>query len=330
MMNKDKRVRAFCMLSGGLDSQLAICVLRDQGIEVHAVVFSSPFFEIAAAVRASKALDIPLRIVDFTADIVELVTSPPHGYGSCMNPCKDCHARMLKRTGDMMVAEGFDFISTGEVLNQRPMSQNRSALALVAKESGYPDLIVRPLSAQHLPETLPEREGLVDRSRLLALHGRQRKPQFELAKQLGVEDYPSPAGGCRLTEPNYSRRLRDLLDHEGLQETRVIELLRLGRQMRLPSGAKLIVGRDHQDNLKLEESASAEDVLISLVDIPGPTALLVGGGTDEDIELAGGICADYGDCDGAVIVTVLIRRAGEEIQSEVPVADREEVRSWIL
>ena len=318
------------MLSGGLDSQLAICVLREQGIEVHAVVFSSPFFEIAAAKRASEALDIPLRVIDFTADIVELVTSPPHGFGSCMNPCKDCHARMLKRTGDLMTAEGFDFISTGEVLNQRPMSQNRKALELVAKVSGYADVIVRPLSAQHLPETRVELEGLVDRSQLLSLQGRQRTPQFELAKRLGVENYPSPAGGCRLTEPNYSRRLKELKEHEGLQDTRLIELLRLGRQMRLPSGAKVVVGRDSEDNMALAGSATAADVVVEMADSPGPTALVVNGGAEEDVSIAGGICAMYGHAEAGQSVNIRVSRDGVVSEIEAQVADRDEARSWIL
>lgn len=325
-----KQVRAFCLLSGGLDSQLAVCVLRKQNVDVHAVVFDSPFFDTASAEKAAKALNVPLRIVDFTADILKILVKPPNGFGSCMNPCKDCHATMLKRAGELMVAEGFDFISTGEVLNQRPMSQNRSALGLVARLSGFEDYVVRPLSAQHLPETKPEREGLLDRPELLDFQGRQRRPQMELAETLGLKDYPSPAGGCKLTEPNYSGRLRDLLGHEGVGDLRLIELLRLGRHMRLPNGKKVVIGRDQEENAALLAASSPDDVVVSAVSIPGPTALLVNDANEADIRQVGMICAGYSGCDAGDKVVLKIAHQGESTERQVAAEAVETHRQWLL
>ena len=192
--------RGLCLLSGGLDSQLSICVLRDQGLHVEAVVFASPFFKIEAAKRASENLKVPLQVVSFTQDILELVNHPPHGFGGGLNPCIDCHALMIRRAGELMVEKGFDFVATGEVLNQRPMSQNRRSLGIVEADSALNGRLLRPLSALLLEPTVPELEGKVDRTRLLGLNGRTRKPQMELAKKFGLVEYPSPAGGCLLTE----------------------------------------------------------------------------------------------------------------------------------
>ena len=292
-MAEKETVRALGLLSGGLDSQLAICVLRAQDIDVEAIVFDSPFYNPAAAKKAAKALDVPLRVIDFTDDIVELVNDPPHGFGGNMNPCIDCHARMLKRAGEIMVAEGFDFIFTGEVLNQRPMSQNRRSLGIVSHDSEFDDLVVRPLCAQLLEQTKPEREGWVDRSRLLSLNGRSRKPQFALAKEYGLQEYPSPAGGCRLTEPHYSERLADLKAHEGLADSRDLTLLRYGRHFRLCDKIKLIVGRHAEDCANIEALIGATDLVLMLADSPGPTGLLPAGATAAEIATAASILVRY-------------------------------------
>ena len=215
------RAKALCLISGGLDSQLAACVLREQGVHVEGVAFSSPFFSPDAAIRAAKQLDIKLHVVDFTPHIAALLKNPPHGFGSCLNPCIDCHAAMVRKASEIMAREGFDFIATGEVLGQRPMSQRRDALNMVQKDSGIPGRLLRPLSAQLLPETEPETLGLVDRSRLLGLSGRNRKPQLEMAKRFGLVEFPTPAGGCLLTEPNYTRRLKNLMEHEGFSSAMI-------------------------------------------------------------------------------------------------------------
>lgn len=316
-------VKALCMFSGGLDSQLAVCVLREQGIEVEAVVFDSPFFETTSAIKAATALDVKLYVEDLTDEILALLNDPPHGFGKCMNPCIDCHAHMIQRCYKMLSKIGASFIATGEVLSQRPMSQNRQSLSVVAKESGCSDIVLRPLSAKLLDPTKPEIEGWVDRERLLDLSGRGRKPQFELAKKFGITDYPSPAGGCRLTEPNFSQRLSELIKYDGL-DVRDIELLRVGRHFRLSDNVKLIVGRNAKDNAQLKEVALENDIIIDIDDIPGPVALLPADASKEDIKFSAEICARYCDSEQGKYVNIRIERLdGTEYLKVFPKDQRE-------
>ena len=303
-------VRALVLMSGGLDSRLAACVLREQGIAVTGVCFVSPFFEATKAQQGAATLGLPLIVEDFTDDIVTLIEHPKHGFGAHMNPCIDCHTAMLRRAGQIMERDGYRFVATGEVLNQRPMSQTRRNLDAVAAESGYKDLIVRPLSAQLLPETEPERRGWVDRSRLLALEGRSRKPQFALAARYGLKDWPAAAGGCRLTEPNFAGRLRELKRHEGLRDIEAIRRLRLGRHFRLGSGLRLIVGRDAADDEALERAVRQDDMVFGPVDVPGPTALLSAKASELDIACAAGICARYSHA-GTEAVEIEVRAGGQ-------------------
>ena len=269
-----KKARGLSLLSGGLDSQLAVCVLRDAGAEMEGVTFATPFFAPDAARKAAAALGIPLHVVDFTDDEIALVKNPPHGFGGAMNPCIDCHATMIRRAGELMTQLGYDFVATGEVLNQRPMSQNRQSLGVVEKASGLVGRLVRPLCAQLLDPTIPEQEGLIDRSKLLGLSGRRREPQFELAKKYGLVDYPSPAGGCKLTEKGFGRRLKDLMVHEGLSDRRLVELLNIARRFRLPDGTGVILGRDVTENATLTKACAPTDTLVAPVSVPGPTALI--------------------------------------------------------
>ncbi len=298
------RARALTLMSGGLDSQLAACLLRQQGIEVVGLAFTSPFFNSRKAEQAAAYLQLPLITEDFTAAILTLLEKPPHGFGAGMNPCIDCHAAMLRQAGCIMRARGFDFISTGEVLNQRPMSQNRQALQIVARESGLADVLVRPLSAQLLPITRPETENLVDRTRLLALEGRNRKPQIALAAQFGIANYPQPAGGCLLTEKLYSLKLRELREHEGLGDLACIQRLSIGRHFRLPAGGRadalqdgprLIIGRNQEENRQLEAGAHPAEIVIRPADAPGATAVLAAGADEGEIAMAAAICARYTD-----------------------------------
>lgn len=304
---QSERIRAVALLSGGLDSQLAVCLLVEQGIAVHGIVFESPFFDATAARRAATNLDIPLQVVEFSADIVSILKDPPHGFGQCMNPCIDCHARMLRRAGEFMEDSGYHFLATGEVLNERPMSQNRNSLGIVASDSGYADRVLRPLSAGLLSPTEPERLGWVDRSRLLSLEGRGRKRQLQMAEKYGLRDVPTPAGGCRLTEPNFSRRLKDLKDHEGLNGVRSLSLLRLGRHFRLADDLKLVVGRDEKDNAAIEGQAELYDFVLKPRSVPGPTGLLPITATEEQVNLGAAICARYSDCPAGVPVEVRVR-----------------------
>jgi tRNA U34 2-thiouridine synthase MnmA/TrmU len=202
---------------------------------------------------------------------------------------------MLNFAGRLMQAEGYDFLFTGEVLGERPMSQNLQSLRVVAEGSGFPDFIVRPLSAQLLPETKVEREGLVDRARLLAFSGRSRKPQMELAARYGITSYPSPAGGCLLTEKQFSLRLKDLLTHNPDATVRDAELLKVGRHFRIGERTRLICGRNHGENLRIKELAAAGDAFINSLGVPGPTALLVGPADRTTLDLASSLVVRYSD-----------------------------------
>ena len=331
MMTETERprvVRALVLMSGGLDSRLAVCILREQGIEVTGLSFETPFYNAARARSAASLLGVPLIVEEFTQDILRILKHPPHGFGSCMNPCIDCHAAMLRRAGKRMETEGFHLVATGEVLNQRPMSQTRRSLAIVAADSGYAEWVLRPLSAKLLPETEPERRGWVDRSRLLALSGRSRKPQQELAVRLGVTDYPGPAGGCRLTEPNYAARLRDLRQHGGIEDLSEIALLRVGRHFRLGPAVKLIVGRDERDNAALVERLSSRHLLLQPVEVAGPTALLESSATDADIEIAARICARYSDTPPSHETLIEIAKGGTRTTRRVPRAQESEVEGF--
>jgi len=309
---------------------LAVCVLRDQGIEVHGITFESPFFS-AATPRASAAqLNLPLTVKDFTHDITELVENPPHGFGSGMNPCIDCHTRMFKRAGEHMTANGYHFLCTGEVLNERPMSQNRRSLDIVAQGSGYAPLILRPLSAQHLPETQPEQSGWVDRTRLLNLEGRSRKRQMELAAHYGIKHYPTPAGGCLLTDPGYSKRLKELKAHEGL-DLRLVTLLRTGRHFRLPGNIRVIAGRNQKDNELLTAAAGPEDAVLKTDGIAGPIVLVMNSADEQTLQTAAAICARYSDLPAGQSCTVLVTRNGITRQMEhIEPADRDKVPEWMI
>lgn len=318
-MTMGRTAKGLSLLSGGLDSQLAVCVLRAAGAYVEGVTFATPFFQPDSAKKAAAALDLPLHVVDFTDDEIALVENPPHGFGGAMNPCIDCHARMIARAGEMMTSLGFDFVSTGEVLNQRPMSQNKQSLGVVEKCSGLKGRLLRPLCAQLLDPTIPEQEGLIDRSKLLALSGRRREPQMALAAQFGLVDYPSPAGGCKLTEKGFGRRLKDLLDHEGLRERRLVELLNIARRFRLPGGTGVILGRDAQENRTLQERLAPSDTLVAPVSVPGPTAILPSVASPADLDLAAAIvCAwsRYDQFQGDITVKVVAN--GVQTERAVP------------
>lgn len=268
------------LMSGGLDSQLAVRVLQRAGAEVEAVAFATPFFDNTKARLAADALGVKLHIVDFLADEISLIKNPPHGFGGAMNPCIDCHALMIRRAGEMMTRLGYDFVATGEVRGQRPMSQNAQALVTVEKASGLVGRLVRPLSAKLLEPTIPELEGKLDREQLLDISGRSRDRQIALAAEFGITDYPSPAGGCKLTEEAFGRKLKDLMTHEGLDSRELIELLAVGRRFRLSGGSSVILGRDGRENAILKKSTGL--ILEPPRGIPGPTALIPDLKSDDD------------------------------------------------
>jgi len=290
-----KAVRAIGLFSGGLDSILAVKVIQSQGIEVIGLAFVSPFFNAYLAQKAAKEIDIALIIEDFTKDHFQIVKDPPHGYGKTMNPCIDCHALMFKMAGELMQKKGFDFIFTGEVLNERPMSQNRQSLQVVARASGFEKYILRPLSAKLLEVTEPEEKRLVDRQALLDIQGRSRKRQISLAQEFKVQEYPNPAGGCLLTDKSFSNKLRELLEHNIDPAYFELKLLRFGRHVRLSKYSKLVVGRDQIENGIIEKFIIENSFVLRTEAVPGPVCLLFGNDARECLEAAAGICASYSD-----------------------------------
>lgn len=306
-----KKVRAICLISGGLDSLLAACVLRDQGIEVLGLTFSTPFFGPTNAEKGCKQIGIPLRVIDISEPHLKMLKDPPHGYGKNMNPCIDCHAMMVRVAGELMKEEGFDLIATGEVLNERPMSQNMDSLNVVAHASGVEEYILRPLSAKLLMPTKPETLGLVDRDRLCAIEGRSRKMQMELAKKFGIKDYLQPAGGCLLTDPEFSIRLKGLLQENPDAGIREMYLLKHGRHFIIPSGARVIVGRNEKDNESIVEHAKGKGVIIMPAIIPGPT-VHVSSEEKSDVEFACTICASFSNHKGCDVELTVVRSDSEE------------------
>jgi predicted subunit of tRNA(5-methylaminomethyl-2-thiouridylate) methyltransferase len=274
-------IRALSLLSGGLDSTLAIKVLQKAGVRVTAISFISHFFGSAKAKIAAKKVGVELIEYDFKDEHFEMVKKPVYGYGQNMNPCIDCHALMFKKAGEIMKKEGYDFLSSGEVLGQRPKSQTKQALKSVEKLSGMGGYIVRPMSGQLLDETIPEKEGKIDRNKLLNISGKSRKPQMALADKWGITDYPSPAGGCLLTDKNFSDKLRELLEKIKDPDIESINLLKIGRHF-WSNDNKIVIGRDKEECLeKLPQLASKDDVLLELVDRKGPLTLIHGKKVDD-------------------------------------------------
>ncbi|NFN95675.1 DUF814 domain-containing protein [Clostridium botulinum] len=281
-------VKALAMISGGLDSILAAKLIKEQGIEVIGICFKSYFFNEENAKRMTEQIGIKLEVIDFSEEHFDLVRNPKHGWGKNMNPCIDCHSMMMNYSGKLLEKFNADFIITGEVLNQRPMSQNRQALNIVKKESGYSDKILRPLCAQNLNPTQMEIYGLVDREKLLKISGRSRAIQMELAEKWGIKDYPSPAGGCKLTEPNYSIRLRELVNRKSDITQREIDLLKYGRHFITPNNVKIIVSRTADEGEAFKKLLIKEDLVFLTSKFNGAMVIIPAGNnpTEEDLTLA--------------------------------------------
>ncbi len=301
------------LLSGGLDSTLALQVMKNQGVSVIGLNFSTGFCVIDhkrqmgnvedpkklrnEALRAGADVDVPVEIIDISREYLEMVTNPKHGYGSGMNPCIDCRIFMLQKAGQYMEETGAHFLFTGEVLGQRPMSQHRQALDLIERESGYQGLIVRPLSAKCLKPTIPEEKGWLDRNQLYGIRGRSRKDQMALAEEFEIHEYPQPAGGCCfLPDQNYSRKLKDLLEWKGKDNLRHedIVILKVGRHLRLSESTKIVVGRNEQENRFLASLLNGRGYC-TVNKVPGPFTLIEGEPSEQETLLIGAITARYSD-----------------------------------
>ncbi|MFH1460040.1 MAG: tRNA 4-thiouridine(8) synthase ThiI [Candidatus Omnitrophota bacterium] len=310
---KRQKVKAIGLLSGGLDSILAVKVVQQQGIEVVGLSFVTPFFGSKLAEKAANDLSISLIIKDITNEHFKVVKNPLHGFGKTMNPCIDCHALMFKIAGQIMRKRNFDFIFSGEVLDERPMSQNRRSLDIVAKISGFKNQIIRPLSAKLLEKSVPEKKGVIDREKLLNICGRGRKRQIELARKFKVKEYPNPAGGCLLTDKGFSQRLKDLLNSKQKFSDKDLHLLKLGRHYRFSDAAKLIVGRDKGENDLIEAVFDqTKDYLLLVENIPGPMCLLRGDKLSKHVQSAAEICTAYSDTQENIQYRVIVRNKNKE------------------
>jgi tRNA-uridine 2-sulfurtransferase len=288
------KIKALALVSGGLDSLLAAKLIKDQGIEVIGVHFKIPFCKLD--IRKSFP-DIGIKLLEFDlgAEFLSLIRNPRYGFGSNMNPCIDCKILMFTKAKELLSELEANFVITGEVLGQRPMSQTKQALKLIKHRSGLEDLLLRPLSAQFFPPSLPEREGWVKRDKLLSFNGRIRTPQMQLAGKLGISKYANPAGGCLLTDPCFSKRLEELLRHEELNLDN-LALLKVGRHFRIENKSRLVVGRNEGENKLLMQLAKPGDYLFfPQNDLAGPTSLARGLITQELIFLSSQITSAYSD-----------------------------------
>ncbi|QEM68014.1 hypothetical protein FO488_07485 [Geobacter sp. FeAm09] len=312
--------KALALLSGGLDSTLAVKLMLDLGIDVEALNFTSPFCTCTGknagckseAVRVAEEFQIPIKVMNKGLDYLEVVRNPRHGYGKGINPCIDCRIYLLRKAKEYMAESGADFVITGEVLGQRPMSQRRDAMRVIERESGLEDLLLRPLSAQFFAPTLPEREGWIDREKLLAIKGRSRKDQIELADEMDVKNYPCPAGGCLLTELSFVPKVRDVFDHSDELNLRDCRLLKIGRHFRIGARTKVIIGRNEADNNLLENVMQAGETALTWMDGNTPAGVIVGAQDPAGIELAARILLRYTKAEQAAACRIKVRCSGSE------------------
>lgn len=264
--------KALVLFSGGLDSQLACLILMKEGIEVVPVFFETYFFKSDKAKKYAEAIGLNLRIVDISTEHLEIVHKPQHGYGKYMNPCIDCHLLMIKKAKEIMEKEGFDFIATGEVLEERPFSQRAGVFELMEKALGLQGKIVRPLSLKLLPETEAEKRGLINREHMLDIKGESRKVQLQLAKEFGLKVFETPASGCILTDPEYAKRLKTLKKIKPNFDGNDATVLRRGRVF-FEDNSLIIIGRNELENYELEKLKKPSDILLK-PQFPGPSALI--------------------------------------------------------
>lgn len=304
LKNKSRKKKAVALLSGGLDSNLAIRMIQEQGIDVEAVAIKTPFCDFDCGKgcghrvkEVATELGITLKTIYFGEEYLQILKNPKHGYGSGMNPCIDCRSMMYNVAKNHMENIGAEFIITGEVLGQRPMSQNKNALSIIENETGTQGIVVRPLSSKHLPITEPEKKGLVKRENLGNIKGRSRREQIKLAEKYDIIDPPNSAGGCLLTDPIFAKRIKDLYEHNiTIPDINDVELLKIGRHFRISKEKKLIVGRNREENTVLEALAIKKDLKIIVKDYVGPTCIFRGKEpTRDEIIMCARIAVRYSD-----------------------------------
>lgn len=339
-------VKAVALYSGGLDSTLAILTVLRQGIEVNAVTFLNHFgCDISDKSSCSKdpfsaaeKFGFEVKLCHLSDKFIQIVKNPKFGHGKNMNPCMDCRILMLREAREFMDMVGAEFLITGEVLGQRPMSQRRDALDIIDRETGLKGRVLRPLCAKLMKPTVMEEKGIVNRDLLHDFSGRSRKPQMALAKEYGLTDYPAPAGGCLLTEPNYSFRLKELLDHDADPSLEDLALLRLGRHFRMSESCKIIVGRNKEENEALTALDSGNGISLRVESYASPIVLVRGKASETLIQTAASLCARYSDArhlndidvkvteDGRVS-TLSVSPAGEALieQYKIEKKDRKKV-----
>jgi len=331
-MEEKKKVVA--LLSGGLDSRLAVKMMQKQGFEVEAVAIKTPFcdfdcgrgcgFEIR---ETADNLGVKLKTVYLGDEYIEMLKHPKHGFGSGMNPCIDCRAMMFEAGKKHMKEIGAEFIISGEVLGQRPMSQHAPALKIIEKESDLEGKIVRPLSAALLPPTEPELNGLIKREDLGKIRGRSRKEQLKMAQEFGIENPPNAGGGCLLTDPAFAIRAKDLFKHVKTPTTNDIDLLKIGRHFRFNEKTKLIVGRNQDENEVIKALALDKDVLLEAKDHVGPITLLRGESVQNYLELGAAVTLRYSDAPKEVSSIAVIQKNGTKSEiSTIPAKEEAYLR----
>lgn len=329
MTEEKKKKKVVALLSGGLDSQLAVRMMQEQGFDVSAVAIKTPFcdfdcgrgcgFEIR---ERADDLNVNLKTVYLGDEYIKMLKNPKHGIGAGFNPCIDCRAMMFDAAKKHMEEIGAEFIISGEVLGQRPMSQHGPALRTIEKESELVGKIVRPLSAALLPETIPEKEGLIKRENLGMIRGRTRRNQLDMAKKYGIENPPNAGGGCLLTEPQFGIKAKDLFSHVETPTINDIDLLKIGRHFRLDEETKLVVGRNKDENEMIKAIALPNDILLEVKDHVGPTSILRGKNAKNHTEFASSVTLRYSDAPKNQSEMVLVKSG--EVSEEISAKSIEE------
>ncbi|KAF6248231.1 tRNA (5-methylaminomethyl-2-thiouridylate)-methyltransferase [Nitrosopumilus sp. b3] len=325
MTEEKEKKKVVALLSGGLDSQLAVRMMQEQGFDVSAVAIKTPFcdfdcgrgcgFEIR---ERADDLNVNLKTVYLGDEYIEMLKHPKHGIGAGFNPCVDCRTMMFDAAKKHMEEIGAEFIISGEVLGQRPMSQHAPSLSIIEKESGLVGKIVRPLSAGLLPETDPEKEGLIKREDLGMIRGRTRRNQLEMAKKYGIENPPNAGGGCLLTEPQFGVKAKDLFEHVETPTINDIDLLKIGRHFRLDEETKFVVGRNKDENEMIKAIALPGDILLEAKDHLGPVSILRGNNSKSHVKFAASVTLRYSDApkNQDCVVTVKNNELIEEVISQ--------------